>query len=254
MKTGTVITFVNQKGGVGKSTTVFITAIELIKKHYSVLVIDLDPQATLTGVCGDISNKITVRDWLNNDNLNVEELIQKTSLGFDIIPANPFMELTENELINTVGQYKILNEKIKEIKKNYNFILIDCRPTLGILTKSGLFASDFLVIPVKPEIASVMGVEVLINTLVQIEKYDNKEFNIAGILLTMVNSRTTSYRDIKDYLVSVFGKINTKIFDTSIRNSVKCSDSFGEGKTIDEKSAVGIDYKDFVEELLKVVL
>lgn len=252
-----VITFANQKGGVAKTTTSYIVAKELVSEGYKVLAIDMDPQYSLTSLFGIVPSYDTliVSDFL--------EVVKKASFadvvqnvdGVDILPSSLRMANEELTLTSKNNSANQLARKLRTVRDNYDFIIIDSPPHLSAYMNNALMASDYLVIPVKAEFLSVSSIDLVFNTIFRmIEDYD-KEFDIAGILLTMVNPRTNEFAQMKDYLIEKAKEVNTKVFDSTIRNSTACSTSVGLGENVAQngEAKVGQDYKLFVQELLNTI-
>lgn len=252
-----IIAFANQKGGVGKSTTVLTVGKELARNGNKVLLIDLDPQATLTQVLGIEMSKEqkTVSDFMGilGEPMKFEDVVISLK-DIDILSSNITLFKTEQVLVSKDNNANILKKRLEKIRGAYDFILIDCPPSLGLFMTNGLMASDYVVIPTKPEVASIMGIDLLIDTLYRLGESYDKEFDVAGILFTMSEGRTNAYKQVLEYMQEKAQELNTKVFNASIRRSVRCSESVGGGlNVVESESKVGEDYKKFVQELIDTV-
>lgn len=258
---GKSIAIINQKGGVGKSTTAYTLGKELTK-HFSssyVLLIDLDPTATLTFFSGiEVREGNTVLEWmgLNKDNkqLPFENVKHRISERLDIVPADITLSGAERMLYKRREDAQdYLRQQIKRIENAYDYIIIDSGPSLGMLFVNAIMASDSIIIPTKPEMASIKGLMVMFGILADIKEEFKKEIEIAGILFTMANEKTVSYKQVKEVLAEMTdGSI--RIFKTAIRNSVLASNSAGTGNSIPEfakDKPVSKDYLNFITEFLE---
>lgn len=252
-----IIAFSNQKGGVAKSTTTLTTGKELARMGKKVLLVDLDPQATLSQVLGvELTKKQkTVSDFMGimGDEVPFEKVVIKFE-DVDLLSSNITMFKAEQVLVSKDNNANILKRKLEKLRSKYDYILIDCPPSLGLFVSNGLMASDYVVIPTKPEVASLMGIDLLIDTLYRLGESYGKEFDVAGILFTMCEGRTNSYKQMLEYMQDKARELNTKVFEHSIRRSVRCSDSVGGGMNVAQTTTkVGVDYKNFVVELLETI-
>lgn len=253
------ICFCNQKGGVAKTTTVLTVSKELARRGNRVLAIDLDPQATLTQICGveQSRRQLTVQHLLG---IGVEETRSFYEVvlhleDIDLISSNILVNRADQFLVAMDNREIMLRDKLQKVEGDYDFILIDCPPNLGYIMKNGIMAADYIVIPTKPEVASIMGIEQLMETLIRLSNIYNRGFNIAGILFTMANSKTKAYREVDSFMQKVCKTFGTSVFNSTIRQSVACSDAVGVGKNIveDENAPVAQDYKAFIDELLEIM-
>ncbi len=246
-----VISIFNQKGGVGKTTTVVNLASALGFNKKKVLVIDMDPQGNSTSGLGIEEPDITVYDVLTHEQ-DINNAIQKTkSKNVDIIPANSDLCGLEIELLSVEKKEYLLNEEIGKIPQNYDFIIIDCPPSLGIMSINALVSSHSVLIPIQCEYYALEGVSQLMNTVNIIRKGLNPELEIEGVLLTMYDSRNNLSEDVKRETENYF---KDKLFDTVIPRNIRLAEapSFGESIIYYDKNSKGaIAYLSLAKELIK---
>ena len=246
-----VISIFNQKGGVGKTTTVVNLASALGFNKKKVLVIDMDPQGNSTSGLGIEEPDITVYDVLTHEQ-DINNAIQKTkSKNVDIISANSDLCGLEIELLSVEKKEYLLNEEIGKIPQNYDFIIIDCPPSLGIMSINALVSSHSVLIPIQCEYYALEGVSQLMNTVNIIRKGLNPELEIEGVLLTMYDSRNNLSEDVKRETENYF---KDKLFDTVIPRNIRLAEapSFGESIIYYDKNSKGaIAYLSLAKELIK---
>jgi chromosome partitioning protein len=254
-----IIAIASQKGGTSKTTTCRNLATVLSKKGYKILVIDSDNQYNLTD-CFGIENperlEITLYDLMEKvimeeDLPNKEEYII-TKENIDIIPASMKLSEIEIKLVSAMSREYILKAIIDEIKDDYDFILIDSMPSLGLMTLNVLSACDSVLIPATAEYLSAKGLELLLKTIFKIKKRINKNIEFEGILLTMFESRTNLSRDILNMIKNSYGDY-IRVFDTVIPRSVKVGEANANSKSIIEympNNKAAIAYNNFTNELL----
>ena len=247
-----VISVVNQKGGVGKTTTCINLAASLAKAKRKVLLIDLDPQSNATRGCGIGDNHIrfSLNDVLMS-NENVNEATISTDFGFSILPSTP--ELTESEvkLVLLDDKEFHLKSTISSIDTYYDYALIDCPPSLNILTVSSLTASNSLLIPVQCEFFALQGLSELVNTVESIVSSSNSSLSIKGIVRTMYDPRNNLSEDVSDQLKKHFKQ---KLYKTKIPRNITLAESPSHGLPVlqyDSYSKGSISYMSLAGEILK---
>lgn len=246
-----IISIVNQKGGVGKSTTAAALVTGLKRKGKKVLAIDLDAQGNLSNTFIADMEKPTSFGVLLREN-KAKAAIQQTEQG-DIIPSSKNMIAADMVLVDTGKEY-LLKEAIEPIKKNYDYIVIDTPPVLGILTINALTASDAIIIPIQADLYSLQGIGLIIDTIKQVKKYTNPKLKIEGILLTRFTTRNTLSKEVLELTAEIAEKLNTKLFTSTIREAVSIKEAQFKRQDIYSyapKSKVAEDYSSLVDELLE---
>lgn len=244
-----IIALVNQKGGVGKTTSAVSIGAGLHNKGYKVLLIDLDPQGSLSNSVGikAYEQPYTIYELLKGT-CNVKDAIVKRT--YDVIPADKRLTQTEAELLGKDGQNYRLKEAIEPIVNDYDYIIIDCSPSLGVLSKNGLTASSEVFIPTQAQFLSIQGMAELVETIKSAKRYTNPALEITGIIITMYEGSTNLNKDLANKLNELF---NGKVFKTYIRKNISIAEAPGTGLDIYEyapTSAGAIDYKNLVEEII----
>ena len=227
---GRIISIANQKGGVGKTTTAINLSTVLAKRNKKTLLIDMDPQGNATSGVGIEKNleKSTYNLLIEED--QIEEVILKTDIkNLDICPSTINLAGAEVELVSMMSREQRLKEKLESIKDNYDYILIDCPPSLGLITLNAFTASNSVLIPVQCEYYALEGLGQLLNTVKLVKKHLNKDLEIEGALLTMFDTRTNLSKQVVDEVKRYFGD---KVYKTVIPRNVKLSEAPSYGMPI----------------------
>lgn len=255
-----VIAIANQKGGVGKTTTTFNLGVALAHAGKRVLLIDSDPQGDLTTYMGihdpdniPVTLSTLMERSIRDENINSFESILKHDEGVDLIPSNLELSSMEVSLVNAMSREYTLKNCISDLKNKYDYILIDCMPSLGMITINALACADKVIIPVQSEFLAAKGMSHLMNTVIKVRKQINPELKVGGILLTMVDGRTNLSKDIAQELKSTYGTV-FKLYDTQIPRGVRAAESSRMGESVlsyDKTSKVAQKYIDFAKEVLE---
>ncbi len=245
------IAIANQKGGVSKTTTTHALGAGLGIKGYKVLLIDLDPQANLTDNAGiDNYNNNTIYEVMKGD-IKADEAIREAKY-FDIIPSNLNLASADLEFAKTGKEY-ILKETLAETEKDYDFIILDTPPALGILTVNAFTYVDDIIIPTNASIFASSGIMQLFNSIETVKKYCNPNVKIDGILFTKFNKRTIIASEIKELTEIISKEIKTKVYKSQVRNSVMVEEAQANRIDIysyDKNNNVSKDYMTFINEYL----
>ena len=247
---GKIIAFANQKGGVGKTTSAVNIAAALGMQGKKVLLVDCDPQGNTTSSVG-VSRKVpqTIYDLFIERAKTADAIVHTEFKNLDLIPANSSLNGAEFELVDAERREKRLKDALKPVKELYDYIIIDCPPSLGILTVNTLVAADGVVIPMQCEFLSLEGLSQLIMTIRQIKQRWNPDIDITGILLTMYNGRLNLTLEVVDELKKYYAN---KLFRTPVARSVRLTEAPGFGKPIvyfDRWSKGAIAYMEIAKEL-----
>lgn len=256
-----VIALTNQKGGVGKTTTAVNLGVCLSKQGKKVLLVDADAQANLTMSLGyprpddlPISLATIMQDIIDDKPFDVQKDILHHSEGVDLLPSNIELSGLEVRLINAISRERVLTTCINEVKKNYDYVLIDCMPSLGMLTINALAAADSVVIPTQPHYLSAKGLELLLRSVSKVRRQINPHLRIDGILMTMVMPRTNISKEVTALVRSAYGQ-NIKVFDAQIPHSIRAVEATAEGKSIfayDKGGKVAAAYEQFGKEVADI--
>lgn len=259
MNKSKVISIVNQKGGVAKTVTALNLGYALSEKGKKVLLIDFDPQSSLT-VCLGYDNTDNINTTIYNlMALAMEEknLPEKNEyiikIGkIDIIPCNLELSAIEMVLVNVMSRELVLKSIVDEIKENYDYVIIDCSPSLGMLTINALAACDSVIIPVTPQYLSAKGLELLLRNIIRVKKRINPKIEVDGILLTMYSERIKLSKEILSIIKEAYGN-KIKIFESKIPASVKVGEANLKNKSIIEyypKNKVSTSYRELAQEVI----
>ena len=245
------IVLTNQKGGVGKTTTTSAIACSLVeRRNTKVLAIDLDPQGNLGFSLGlDIENSSTIYEVLKGE-MPLREAIQPTEYC-DVITSNILLSRAELEFTGT-GRESLLKKALEPVKDSYDYIVIDTPPALNVPTVNASTVADQLIIPLGPEIFSLLAVTQIKDTIDSVKSSFNPNLNVLGILLTKFNGRTILAREVKEMTENIARQIGTKVFETQIRSSVTVAEAPAHGESVYDyapKSNPALDYRKFVEEI-----
>ncbi|WP_332060208.1 ParA family protein [Streptococcus canis] len=246
-----VITVINQKGGVGKSTTALALGHGLQAKGKSVLFIDLDAQGNISYTLNGNTDGYNALGILQRPETAPQE-IQRTGLG-DVIPSTPALSGADSILTATGKEYK-LKEALEYISKAYSYdhVIIDTPPALGILTINALTASNYAIIPAQADIYSLQGITQLNNTIQVVKKYTNPKLKVLGIVLTRYNARATLTRELTDLLEKTAKDLDTKVFKTRIRENIAVKEAQAVKQSLYNyapKSNASKDYTDLIDEI-----
>ena len=254
-----VIAIANQKGGVGKTTTTVNLGIGLVNAGKRVLLVDCDAQGSLTESLGyqepdklDVTLSTLMQKTIEEKTIAQGEGISHHSEGVDLVPANIELSGMETALVNVMSRERVLKSYIDTVKGNYDYVLIDCTPSLGMLTINSLAAADEVIIPVQAHYLPLKGLEQLVSTVTKVQKQINPHLKFNGILLTMVDRRTLYNKEVSAVIRLNYGKY-LKIFKTEIPVSVRAAESSAVGKSVyayDSKGIVAEAYRNFTKEVL----
>ena len=250
---GKIISFANQKGGVGKTTSAVNIAAALGVLGYRVLLIDLDPQGNATSGVGVMKKnlKATAFEMLTTD-ATAQDVILKTQYdNLSIIPTHTTLARAEYELGNAEKGEYIMREKMKDVRDSYDYIIIDCPPSLGMLTVNAMTASDGVIIPMQCEFFALEGLSQLMFTISRIKQHYNSALNVTGILITMHNSRLMLSVQVINELRKHYAD---RLFETTISRNVRLSEAPGYGSPIyyyDKRSKGAVEYMNVAKELVE---
>ena len=222
---GRVIAVANQKGGVGKTTTVINLGAALAERQQRTLLIDLDPQAALSSSFGlqpDTLERTIYNVFATQSNFPLAALIHPVRPFLDVVPANIDLAAAEVELASALGREYILRDALTDVRRRYDFIILDCGPNLGLLTINALTAADEVLIPITCEFLAMRAIGMLVQTIARVKRRLNPDLQVLGILGTMYDARLIHSREVLEELRSFFG---AKVFDMVIRKSIRFAEA-----------------------------
>ncbi|GER24293.1 chromosome partitioning ATPase [Zafaria cholistanensis] len=220
-----VIAMVNQKGGVGKTTSTINLAAALAEYGRKVLLVDFDPQGALSAGFGANPHELdlTVYNVLMDRKVDIREAIQATGIeNIDLLPANIDLSAAEVQLVNEVAREQVLDRALRRVSDDYDVILIDCQPSLGLLTVNALTAAHGVIIPLIAEFFALRAVALLVETIEKVQDRINPRLEVDGVLATMYDARTLHSREVLGRLLEAFGD---KVFETVIKRTIKFADA-----------------------------
>ena len=250
----TIISMCNQKGGVGKTTSTINMGACLAELGRKVLLVDLDPQGALSAGLGLTHDQIgdTIYDVMLDSEVSVHSAIVNTGVsGLDLVPANIDLSAAEIQMVNEVGREHTLARALRPVRKDYDFIIIDCQPSLGLLTVNALACSQGVIIPMECEFFSLRGLALLTDTVEKVADRINFDLEVMGILVTMFDRRTRHAREVMDRVVEYFGD---KVFDTVITRTVRFPETSVAGEPITSwapNSQAAKQYRDLAKEVIE---
>lgn len=251
-----IIAMCNQKGGVGKTTSTINIGASLAAFGRKVLLVDLDPQGALSAGLGISHDEldVTVYNLLVDSSVSILDAIHSSPVdGLDVVPANIDLSAAEIQLVNEVGREQALARALRPVMRDYDFIIVDCQPSLGLLTVNALSCADSVIIPVESEYFSLRGLALLMDTVDKVRDRLNFKLEVLGILVTMFDRRTLHAREVMERLVEAFGD---KVFDSVITRTVRFPETSVAGEPINTwapSSSGAVQYSNLAKEVIERV-
>lgn len=247
------IALINNKGGVGKTTSCLNIGVALSKANKKVLLVDIDPQGNLSDAFININQaQHTIKNLLEGDIADINQvLIRNVKDNIDLLPSNNLLNGTEEKLLNKMSRETILKRLLEQIKSNYDYVLIDCPPSLNLLVLNSLTASSEAIIPITTEYHALTGTNTILQTIQQVKTLLNSDLRLSGVFITKYDERTNNDREIKDAIQNRFKDL---CYKTIIRTNVKIKDATNIHKSVidfDPTSNGAIDYMDLAKEIIK---
>jgi chromosome partitioning protein len=250
---GEIIALANQKGGVGKTTTAISLGAALAEEGAKVLLVDFDPQGALSVGLGLNPNSLefTIYNLLLDPSISLRDVVHRSKVeNLDLLPSNIDLSAAEVQLVSEVAREQMLKRVLQPAKEIYNYLLIDCPPSLGLLTVNALTAADSVIIPLECEYFALRGMALLMDTITKVQERLNPQLEIKGILATMLDSRTLHGKEVLSRVEEAFGD---RIFKTIIRKTVRFAEAPVAGQpilTYAPKSSGSQEYRDLAREVM----